>query len=111
MAPLVALAAYGVVELVSPSREVEQIMFVLGLSVLAALLYIAAARVVSLENVLRAMLFVDTMLLAGMTAALERPDVLAIAYFWSIGLAAFFFGRLVTLATTALAALCAGVVP
>ncbi len=110
-APAVCLAAYGIFALLKPETNAFRILPVLGLSVLAGLAYAGTARRIGPEPVLRALLVVDTLLLAGMTAALGRPDQLAIAYFWSIGIAAFFFGARETLATTVLATLCASVVP
>lgn len=111
VAPALCLVAYGIFALVRPETNAERILPLLGLSVLAGIGYGLAARRFGAEPVLRVLLVVDTLLLAAMTAALARPDELAIAYFWSIGLAAFFFGARETLGTTVLATVCVATVP
>ena len=111
LAPALAIATYAVLYLERPEAAVLHIMGVLTLSLIASASYVVAVRWVPLLTVLRASLVIDTLLVAGMVAALARPDALAIAYFWSVALAAMFVGMRWTLMITALAALCAVIVP
>jgi signal transduction histidine kinase len=111
IAPGVAALVYVVVELISPSRQVLDMLFVLVGSLGAGIFYMVAKRVWGPTPVLRVALPVDTLLIAGMTVALGRPGLLALAYFWSIALAALMLGPVETLVNTALAAACAASVP
>ena len=107
---MVPLAVFGGLYALSPSDRVAKITVPLGASVVAAGLYSLAARRWSTVAVLRVALVVDTLLIATMTAALERPDVLAIAYFWAPALPAFLLGSRKTALNTLVAAACAAVV-
>jgi hypothetical protein len=111
IAPAVAAAVYLVAELISPSDRLVHMLAILGASVVAGVAYRLATLRVSRTRVLRVALPIDTLLIAGMTVALGRPGLLAIAYFWSIALAALLLGPRETLANTLFAMVCAGVVP
>src|SRR3954468_20903146 len=87
IAPAVAAVVYLVVEAVSPSDRVLHLLAILLLSVIAGVAYRLATRRYPRTAILRVALPIDTLLIAGMTVALGRPGLLAIAYFWSIALA------------------------
>jgi K+-sensing histidine kinase KdpD len=109
-ASLIALAVFGALELTT--RDVGGAFFaVLALSLLAAAAYAAAASRFGAAHVLRAALGVDTLLLAAMSAALQRPNLVGIGYFWPIALSAFLLGPRATAFFTALGAALAIVVP
>jgi signal transduction histidine kinase len=111
LAPALCIVVYGLVELVRPDTPADRILLPLALSVVAALAYLALLPRLGVRRVLHVLVVVDTLLIAAMTAALGDPEVLAIAYFWSIAVAAFFLGFRTTIAATALAAVCAATVP
>lgn len=111
IAPAAALLTYGVVDVLRPSDRATHMVELLVGSILLGVVYGLAARRFSTEGVLRAGLALDTLLVAAMTVVVGSPALLAAPYFWAIALGAFFLGPLETAAYTALAALCAGVVP
>jgi signal transduction histidine kinase len=111
IAAAVAAAVYLVVELISPSPRLVHMLLMLAASAVAGVAYRLATLRFSRTSILRVALPIDTLLIAGMTVALERPGLLAIAYMWSIALAALLLGPRETLANTLFAMVCAGVVP
>jgi signal transduction histidine kinase len=111
IAAALAAVVYLVVELVAPADRVLGMIVILCASVVAGAAYHLATRRFSPTTVLRVALPIDTLLIAGMTVALGRPGLLAIAYFWSIALAALLLGPRETLGNTLLAMVCAAVVP
>jgi signal transduction histidine kinase len=111
LAPAFAAAVYGILELVHPAPRVLHIIYVLLASIAAGVLYRLAAERFAPRDVLRVALPLDTLLIAGMTVALGRPGLLAIAYFWSVALAAVLLGSRETAGNALLAMACAGVVP
>ena len=109
-ASLLALAVFGTLELTT--GDVGTAFFaVLALSLAAALAYAGAASRFGTSYVLPAALAVDTFLLAAMSAALQRPNLVGIGYFWPIALSAFLLGPRATASFTALGAALAIVVP
>jgi signal transduction histidine kinase len=111
IAALLALVAYGAVELVRPSSTVDRELAIVGVSLAAAGLYVLAARRFDDESVLRVALPLDTLLIAALTLAVGRPELVAVAFFWSIALASFLLGPRETLANTAVAVAGAAAVP
>ena len=111
VAPAATFAVYGVVALLRPETPAQQILLPLAVSVAAAVGYLLLLPRLGPVRVLRLLVVVDTLLIAWMTVALERPDVLAIAYLWSVAIAGVFLGGRETLAATALAGTCAAIVP
>jgi signal transduction histidine kinase len=111
IAAAVAAAVYLVVELISPSPRLVHMLLMLAASAVAGVAYRLATHRFSRTSILRVALPVDTLLIAGMTVALERPGLLAIAYFWSIALAALLLGPRETLLNMLFAMVCAAVVP
>jgi signal transduction histidine kinase len=111
IAAALAAVVYLIVELVAPADRVLGMIVILCASVVAGAAYKLATYRFSPTTVLRVALPIDTLLIAGMTVALGRPGLLAIAYFWSIALAALLLGPRETLGNTVLAMVCAAVVP
>jgi signal transduction histidine kinase len=111
LAPALAAIAYGVYYVVRPDAAIRHEVMLLLLSVALALAYIWLARLRGDLTALRVALPLDTLAIAAMTLAIGDPELVAIAYFWSVGLAAFLLGPRDTIVNAALAALCATVVP
>ena len=111
LAPAATFVVYAIVALVRPESPASGILLPLGVSVGAGLGYAALLPRLGPVRVLRLVVVVDTLLIAWMTVALGRPDVYAIAYFWSIAIAGVLLGGRETLAATAVAAVAAGAVP
>jgi signal transduction histidine kinase len=102
-ASLIAFVFFGLLD--AATGEVGGVFLsILALTLPAAVLYALAARHYAPASVLAVGLAVDTLLIGAMGAALHRPDLIAIGYFWSIALGAFLVGPRATLAYSMLGA-------
>ena len=111
VAPAATLIAYATVEALRPETAADRMLLPLAVSVAVGVGYALLLPRLGAVAVLRALVVLDTLLIAWMTVALGRPDVLAIAYVWSLAIAGVLLGSRETLAATALAAACAVAVP
>jgi signal transduction histidine kinase len=109
-ASLLALVVFGALELTTGDVGAT-FLAILALSLVAAGWYALAASRFPVARVLPVALTTDTLLLAAMSAALQRPNLVGIGYFWPIALSAFLLGPRATAFFTALGATLAIAVP
>src|SRR5918998_4829432 len=109
-ASLLALVVFGALELTTHDVGAT-FLAILTFSLVAAGGYALAASRFPVARVLAVALTMDTLLLAAMSAALQRPNLVGIGYFWPIALSAFLLGPRATAFFTALGASLAIVVP
>jgi signal transduction histidine kinase len=109
-ASFLALLVFGALELTTGDVGAT-FLGILALSLVAAGWYALAASRFPVARVLPVALTIDTLLLAAMSAALQRPNLVGIGYFWPIALSAFLLGPRATAFFTALGAGLAIVVP
>jgi signal transduction histidine kinase len=111
IAPLAALAVYAIADAASPSSRADHMVALLVLAEVLALGYRLASIRLPPANVLRVALALDTLLIAALAVASDRPGAIAIAYFWPIALGAWLLGPAETIGYTLLASACALVAP
>lgn len=111
LAPACCAVAFVAAWLLTGSDAFMRVAIGLGISVILALVYLGATRLVPTRIVLASSLFLDELLIAGLVAQVSDPEALSVAFLWSVALGGLFVSLRVLAAITALATALAVVVP